>query len=111
MPAAQQIELPYVSLDFPGRTVLTLAEISQRIGFCERQILNFVDSGELVAMDGASKGASRRALRIVAESYRAFVLKRLTGAPEAQVQFLQHLPKESLKALLNDITRLVETAA
>jgi hypothetical protein len=107
MTAPQQIELLFVSLDFPGRTVLTLAEISGRIGFCERQILNFVDSGELIAIDGARNGASRRALRIVAESYRAFVIRRLTGTPEGQVQFLQQLPKETLKGLLNDITSIL----
>jgi hypothetical protein len=107
MPAPQQIELPYVSLDFPGRTVLTLAEIAERIGFCERQILNLVDSGELDALDGASKGASRRALRIVAESYRGFVFRRLTGSHASQVQFLQQLPKETLKGLLNDITSIL----
>lgn len=107
MATPQQIELPYLSLDFPGRTVLTIAEISLRIGFCERQILNLLDSGELVAVDGASKGASRRSLRIVAESYRAFVIGRLTGLHGDKTKFLQGLPRETLQAFRDDIDRIL----
>jgi hypothetical protein len=107
MATPQQIELPYVSLDFPGRTVLTIAEISLRIGFCERQILNLVDSNDLTAVDGASKGSSRRALRIVAESYRAFVIRRLTGPHSDKTAFLQGLPRETLQAFRDDIDRIL----
>lgn len=56
----------FSSLDFPGRTVLYVWEIAQKLGGTVQHYLNLVDTGELVAIDTASRaaGKTRRMLRV-----------------------------------------------
>jgi hypothetical protein len=98
-----QTELPFASLDFPGRTILIAAEIAQRLGLTARHICNLVDSGELVAVDASSAGSSRRTIRIVAESYRQWLCKKLTGPAHVRAQFLAHLPPDVMRQLASEL--------
>lgn len=51
----------FSSLDFPGRTVLYVWEIAQKLGGTVQHYLNLVDTGELVAIDTASRAARQNA--------------------------------------------------
>lgn len=108
MTKTAQAELPFVSLDFPGRTVLTIAEVADKLGLCEEHVCDLVDEGELAAVDASSKGASRRALRVVIESYRDFICRRLTG--DARRHFLAQLPRHTLLELQAELSRLLRAA-
>lgn len=98
----EQLQL-FASLDFPGRTTVQLWEIADRLNWTVRHLLNLVDSGDLVALDGACTGAGRRSLRVPIECYRAFILKRLTGPADVRMQFLQQLPAPVRHQLIADL--------
>lgn len=100
-----QTELPFVSLDFPGRVTLMSGEIAAKLGCSPLHIANLVDSGELVAIDLASPNTSRRYMRIVAESYRHWITKQLTGPAPAKAEFLAKLPPEIRKCLVIDLLK------
>lgn len=91
------------SLDFPGRTVLYLWEVAQKLGGTVQHYLNLVDSGELVAIDTGSRanGRTRRMLRIPLEEYRNFVILRLTGPRRAE--FIRQLPVSSRLELIEEL--------
>lgn len=78
MPAVAQLEFPFGSLDFPGRTNLTIAEVASRLGVSDRHVVNLIESGQLNALNLGHKGKGRAWYRIPAESWRAFVLQHLT---------------------------------
>ena len=97
----------FASLDFPGRSTLMLREIAVRLGVTVAHLLNEVESGELVALDLKRRGVSRRCVRVPAEGYRDYVLRKLTSRDRAELlkglprvvraQLIEEL-KESLKA-------------
>lgn len=93
----------FSSLDFPGRTVLYVWEIAQKLGGTVQHYLNLVDTGELVAIDTASRagGKTRRMLRVPVESYRNFIISRLTG--ETRTQFLAQLPVSTRLELIEEL--------
>ena len=93
----------FSSLDFPGRTVLYVWEIAQKLGGTVQHYLNLVDTGELVAIDTASRadGKTRRMLRVPVESYRNFIICRLTG--EMRAQFLAQLPVSTRLELIDEL--------
>lgn len=90
MPEQLQI---FASLDFPGRTVVLVHEMAERLGVTIRHLLNEIDSGALVALDLRAKGAGRRCARVPIECYRDYVVKRLTDpAVEVRARFIAQLP-------------------
>ena len=88
------------SLDFPGRTVLYLWEIAEKLGGTVQHFLNLID-----ALDTASRanGKTRRMLRIPIESYRNFIITRLTGEP--RTQFLAQLPVSTRIELIEELKK------
>lgn len=102
---AEQLVFPFTSLDFPGRVTLMVDEIAERLGVTAQHILDLVEEGELVAVDLAGKGASRRTVRIPVESYRTFIVQRMTGL--IRREFLRTLPKATLRELRREIDELL----
>ncbi len=91
------------SLDFPGRTVLYLWEVAQKLGGTVQHYLNLIDSGELVAIDTGSRanGKTRRMLRVPVEEYRNFVVLRLTGP--RRTEFIKQLPVSTRLELIEEL--------
>jgi len=96
------------SLDFPGRTTLMLWEIASRLGCTVRHLLNEVDSGTLTGLDIAAQ-PSRRAMRIPVESYRAYILTKVTGPVDFKMQFLRELPAATRRQLIDELTASLKT--
>lgn len=90
--SAEQLHL-FASLDFPGRSVVLVREMAERLGVSIRHLLNEIDSGALVALDLKSATSSRRAARIPIECYRDYVVKHLTSpSVEIRARFIANLP-------------------
>lgn len=100
MPVLEQLSF-FASLDFPGRTVLTVAEIAERLNFTVQHILDLIAEGELTAINGAGKGASRSSMRVPIEAYRNFVVVRITGPMRAEL--LRVLPEPTRVALILEL--------
>jgi hypothetical protein len=107
---AEQLQFPFASLDFPGRTSLYPHEIAERIGMSVDQVHDLCDDGSLVGIDISSKvtKSGRRALRIPIESYRDFIVARVTGPRRSEL--LQKLPKATLRELRREIDQLIAAA-
>lgn len=102
-----QSDFPFVSLDFPGRTTLTMDEIADRLGVTAQHVIDLVEEGALCpAVDLAGKGASRRLLRVPVESYRNFIVARMTGP--ARLHFLRSLPAAVLAQLRAELATLTD---
>ncbi len=99
--AGEQLCFAFASLDFPGRTTLSLGEIAQRLGVSVDHLLNEVDHGALVGLDLKGAKATLRFVRVPVESYRAYVLARMTGP--FRRQFIRDLPRHILKELQAEI--------
>lgn len=99
-----QLDFPFASLDFRGRTVLYMHEIAERLGCSIDQVYDLADDGSLVAVNIASQGASRRELRVPIEAWRDFILVRMTGP--ARRNFLRQLPPQVRAELLAELTAL-----
>jgi len=98
----EQLQFPFfASLDFPGRSTLMLHEIAERLGVTVAHLLNEVEGGELVACDFKAKGVSRRCIRVPVESYRDYVLRKLTGPMRAQL--LKTLPRAVRAQLIAEL--------
>jgi excisionase family DNA binding protein len=108
MPPLEQFTF-FASLDFPGRTVLTVAEISERLGYARQHILDLIAEGELTALNGAGKGAMRSSIRVPIEGYRNFILSRLTGPMRNEL--LRVLPEPTRTALILELFSGLEAAA
>lgn len=89
MPENTQLTF-FHSLDFPGRTVLFVNEISQKLGISRQQVVNLMDCGELGYINVATDPTTRPCRRIPVESYRNFIVRRLDS--EERLQFLRELP-------------------
>lgn len=103
MSTALQLAFPFASLDFEGHTVLTVDMIATKLAFTTRHILNLVESGDLVAINGASSATTRRTCRIAIEAYRAFIVARLTGPAPLMKQFIHELPRHVRIELMREI--------
>jgi hypothetical protein len=101
----------FPSLDFPGRSTLYLHEIGERIGCTVKHLLTLIDDGSIPGLDLSSRTSGRRSMRVPVESYRAFVLRRLTAPAESQMLFLRQLPVATRRQLLRDITESLRAAA
>ena len=59
-------------LPFPGRTVLYVAEVAQKLDVSQQHILNLIEEGRLTAINvGATKG--HKFWRIPVESWAAYL--------------------------------------
>ena len=101
--AGQQLAFPFASLDFEGFTTLTVDQIAAKLRFTTQHILNLVEQGELVAVDGKGRDVSRRSCRVPLENYRAFILARLTGPAPQTREFIHQLPRAVRLELLREI--------
>lgn len=105
MPTPTQLDFPYPSLDWPGRSTVGTRELAERTGLSPMHFRRLVDAGELVALDTAVRTAGRSYYTIPMEEWHAFVLRRMTGNP-SENEFLQ-MSTEHLESLLKVIgTRL-----
>jgi excisionase family DNA binding protein len=105
MTTPAQADFPFVSLDFPGRTTLTVDEIAARLGVTAQHVIDLIEEGAMCpAVDLAGKGASRRLLRVPVETYRNFIVARMTG--EARREFLRSLPAPVLAQLREELAAL-----
>jgi hypothetical protein len=95
--------LPFASLDFEGHPVLTVDQIAAKLNFTAQHILNLVDQGDLVAIDGRRSTATRRCCRIPAESYCAFVMARLTSLSPETKTFIAQLPRSVRIDLMREL--------
>ena len=93
----EQLQFAFASLDFPGRSTLYPHEVAAKIGMSVDQVYDLIDDNSLQGLNIGSKEAGRRALRIPIESYRNFIVERMTGA--LRWQFLTTLPKATLREL------------
>lgn len=107
---AEQLQFPFASLDFPGRASLYPHEIAGRVGMSVDQVYDLVDDGSLVGIDISSKAnkTARRSLRIPIESYRNFIVERMTGPK--RFELLRHLPKATLRELVRELQEFLKAA-
>jgi hypothetical protein len=99
----------FASLDFPGRTTLTLGEIAEKTGYTAQHIADFISEGVIVALDGRGKGSSRASMRVPVESYRNFIVARMTGGMRDEL--IRALPESTRAALMLEIFTGLPAAA
>jgi hypothetical protein len=109
MTAVTQLAFPFASLDFEGFTILTVDQIAQKLRYTPQHILNLVEQGELVAIDGKSKGVNRRNCRVAIEAYRAFCVARLTGPAPQMREFIHQLPRSVRIELIRELKESLAT--
>ncbi len=105
--SVEQLQFPFPSLDFPGRTALTISEIAERLGISDQHVLNLADDGSFPGLELKGAKASKRSLRIPIENYRDFIVSRMTGP--ARNQFLRVLPRAALRDLHREIGEWLRT--
>lgn len=103
----EQLQFAFPSLDFPGRSTLTAAEIAARLGWDEKHVRDLIIEGELPGIDGKGKGSKRGSYRVPAESYRDFITARMTGA--RRIDLLRHLPKATLRELVRELNEFLRS--
>ncbi len=106
---AEQLQFPFPSLDFPGRTMLTLDEVRGKLGLSKQHVIDLIVEGKLQAIDVRSTGARRALYRIPVECYRDFVVRMLT-TPAERLRLLRELPKATLRELVREITTHLSAA-
>ena len=80
---------PFPALDFPGRSVVTVDEVAQKLKYHRRHIVHLIEDGTLPALDGKREGKSQMSVRIPIEVYRAFVIHRMTTDPSVAKKYLE----------------------
>jgi hypothetical protein len=101
MSVVEQLAFPFSSLDFPGRTTVGLGEMAQRIGCSVDHLLNEAEHGALCGLDIKGFKAVRRTIRVPIESYRAYVITRMTG--EFRRDFIRDLPPHVKRELRREM--------
>lgn len=101
-----QDEFPFPSLDFPGRTVVTVPELAQKLGVTEQHVINLIECGELPGLNTGRAKLGRSWYRIPLESWHAWVLQRLSANIAANP--LHDLSTPVLRRLLCDIADRLE---
>jgi excisionase family DNA binding protein len=104
---AEQLQFPFPSLDFPGRTTLTAGEIAERLGYDEKHVRDLITEGELPALDGKGRAARRGSYRVPIENYRDFITSRMTGS--RRIELLRDLPKPVLRELIRELNEFSKT--
>ncbi len=103
MPANIQQLTFFHSLDFPGRTVLYVNEIGNKLGISRQQVVNLMDCGELGYINVATDPTTRPCRRIPIESYRNFIVRRLDS--DERLQFLRDLPVSTRLELISELQK------
>jgi predicted DNA-binding transcriptional regulator AlpA len=106
---SEQLVFPFPSLDFPGRTAVTVPEVAAKLGVSDQTILNLVDDGSVAGLDMKGRRATKRCVRFPIEVYHTFVLSRLTGPLRGQ--FLKELPKATRLQLLRELQESLRATA
>ena len=107
MATSEQLAFPFASLDFFGRSTLALGEIAEKLGCSVDHLLNECEHGALCGVDLKGAKASRRNVRVPIESYRAYVLSRVTDPFRAD--FIKDLPRAVRLELLVEIEKSLKT--
>lgn len=107
MSAAEQLAFAFASLDFPGRTTVSLGEIAQRLGVSVDHLLNEAEHGALKGLDLKGAKATRRNMRVPIECYRAYVIEHMTA--EFRSGFVRDLPRHVLRELLVEINAALKS--
>lgn len=102
----EQLQFPFPSLDFPGRVTLLAREIAERLGYDEKHIRDLIAEGDLRGIDGKGSGSTRGSYRVPVESYRDFIMTRMTG--DRRVELLKQLPKPVLRALVKELNEFLK---
>ena len=84
------------SIDFPGRSVLYVNEISQKLGISRQQVVNLMDCGELGYINVATDPTTR-------PCRRDFIVRRLDS--EERLQFLRELPVATRLELIEELKK------
>ena len=106
---AEQLQFAFPSLDFPGRTTLTAEEVAERLGWDVKHVRDLITEGELPGINGKGKGVTRATYRVPIEAYRDFVTARITGP--RQLDMLRQLPRETLQALVQELSAFLNGPA
>jgi len=104
---SEQLQFAFPSLDFPGRITLTVSEIAERLGWTAKHVSDLIIEGELCAVDGKGKGASRSSFRVPVESYLDFITARVTGPRRREL--LTSLPRATLRELVRELQEFLRT--
>ena len=102
MPESDQLTF-FHSIDFPGRSVLYVNEISQKLGISRQQVVNLMDCGELGYINVATDPTTRPCRRVPVKSYRNFIVRRLDS--EERLQFLCELPVATRLELIDELKK------
>ena len=87
----EQLQFSFPSLDFPGRSVLKVDEVAEKLGCTARHVLNLIEEGKLRCLN-AGAGSLRAYYRIPIEDYRDYVVSCMT-VPIAKERQLRELPQ------------------
>lgn len=69
-------QLGFEKLLFPGRSVLYVSEVAEKLEVTEQHVLNLIDEGKLRALN-IGIGTQRKFWRIPVEAYEAYVAANL----------------------------------
>ena len=107
LPHGEQMAFPYGSLDFPGRTTVTLDEAAAKLGCSVGHLLAECEHGALVGLDLRGAKATRRFVRVPIEAYRAYIIARMTGP--FRKDFIRDLPRHVQEQLLGELREALKT--
>ena len=70
----QPQQLTFGSLLFPGRTVLYVSEVAEKLDISERHVIDLIEEGKLRAINvGGANTSGRKFYRIPIEAYEAYL--------------------------------------
>ncbi len=105
MPKSYQMIFPFESLDIQHRSVLTVDDIRKKLRVSVDHVINLVEAGELKNVNTAVSELKRKQYRIPIESYRDFIIRRMSGP--ARKEFLQSLPRDTLLKVYHQLKELL----
>jgi len=73
------MSLPFPSLDFQGRTTLTVNDIANKLRYTPEHVIGLIECGELVSVNGSRSVETRMSYRVPIEAYREFIRSRMTA--------------------------------
>ncbi len=97
------------SLDFPSRSTVMVREVAERLGYSVKHVCVWIEEHELEVLDGKSKHAAKSSWRITIESYRAFIIRRLSDGGRGSL--LATLPRSTLREIHAEIGKVLKEGA
>ena len=85
--------------------MLTVDDICKKLRRSDRHVINLIDSGQITAINTSVCQNKRRYYRIPIESYRDFIIRRMSGP--ARKEFLQSLPRDTLLKVYHQLKELL----